>query len=77
MIIDDLDFEGVIAFPFEADSPLLIDPNAVLAFAFSFERFQAIAWWCREIIQILGVVENSQFTTRRRSVAAESGFVFP
>jgi hypothetical protein len=56
VIIDNLDFEGVIVFPFEADSPLLIDPNTVQPFAISFERFKTIAGRCLEIIQVLRVV---------------------
>jgi hypothetical protein len=43
VVIDDLHVEGVGVPPHEADSPLIIDSNAVLALPLSLQRFEAIA----------------------------------
>jgi hypothetical protein len=39
MIIDNFDFVRVSVHPFEADSPLLVDADAVLSLSIAFERF--------------------------------------
>jgi hypothetical protein len=43
MIIGDFHLESVALTPYEADPVLIVDPDAVLSCAVSFERFQAIA----------------------------------
>jgi hypothetical protein len=43
VIIRYLSVHGVFIFPSEADSILVVDPDAVLAFAISTELFQTIA----------------------------------
>jgi hypothetical protein len=50
VVIHDLDAVGIAALPAEADSPLIIDANAVLAFAVSFERLELVP---RRGLQIL------------------------
>ena len=42
MVIDDLDIERVSALPFEADAPLLINADTVLALAIAFQHFELI-----------------------------------
>jgi hypothetical protein len=44
VIIDDLDIIGIIVLPDKTDTPLIIDPNTVLALPISVEHFQAIGW---------------------------------
>jgi hypothetical protein len=43
MVTHDLDLEGVIVLPPEADSPLSVDADAELTRAIAGESFQAIA----------------------------------
>jgi hypothetical protein len=44
VVVDDFDIVCSFSFdPAEADAPLVIDPNAVLAFAVTPERFQVVA----------------------------------
>jgi hypothetical protein len=43
VVIDDFDIGWSFRFPFEADSKLVIDPNAELAFAAAAQRFQPVA----------------------------------
>jgi hypothetical protein len=43
MIVHDLDAVGVSVAPFEADAPLIVDPDAVLSFAVSQEVLAPIS----------------------------------
>jgi hypothetical protein len=43
MIIIDFDIVSVVSFPYKADPPLFIYPNAVLSRAFSFQRLKMIS----------------------------------
>jgi hypothetical protein len=56
MVVDDLNFVGVATRPNEADSPLVIDPYAVLAAAPPFQALQTVRWWHAKIGQVTSVV---------------------
>jgi hypothetical protein len=43
MVVNDFDIMRAVSFPAEADTPLIVDTNGVLAFAVAFESFQSIA----------------------------------
>jgi hypothetical protein len=43
VIIDDFDFVRTIFLPAEANAPLVVDSNGILAFAVSLESFQTVA----------------------------------
>jgi hypothetical protein len=43
--------------PNKADSPLIIDANAVLTFTVALQGFKTIAWWCAQKRQRLGGVQ--------------------
>jgi hypothetical protein len=43
VVIDDFDFMGAVRFPAEADAPLVIDTDGVLALPTALKRFEAIA----------------------------------
>jgi len=43
MVVDDLDIFGIAVAPHEADAPLSVDANRVLADAISFQRLELIA----------------------------------
>lgn len=51
MIINDFYFVGTVCFPAEADTPLIVDTNGMLAFAVAFEHFQTVAWRNAELNQ--------------------------
>ena len=59
MIIGDLDVERVAAVPLETDSPLIIDPNAILPCTVAAEFFEAICGWDSQVIEVDGVVDHS------------------
>src|SRR5256885_146964 len=60
VVIDDLDigWPRRPLWPFEADSPLLIDTNAVLTPAIALEGFEAIAWQSTEVFQPGGRIQS-------------------
>jgi hypothetical protein len=63
VIVYDLDIKRIAAAPVEADSPLLIDPDAVLSVALAVKFFEPIAW-TRQVAQFLGSAKDPQLTQR-------------
>jgi hypothetical protein len=51
MVIHDLYFVRISVTPFKADAPLVINSYAVLAGAIPGKFFQAVSWWCSQIVQ--------------------------
>ncbi len=49
-------------FPPEANSPLLIDADAVLPTAIAFQGFQLVSRWHREFSQLRGRVQLQEFS---------------
>jgi hypothetical protein len=64
MVIDDLDIERVSVLPVEADAPLLINAETVLAQAIAFQPFELIRQRNHEIAQIDGTVQILQLMAR-------------
>jgi hypothetical protein len=54
MVISDFNLPGIAIAPYKADPVLVIDPNAILSGAITFERFQSIAWKDRKIRERTG-----------------------
>lgn len=65
MVVHDLHFKGVPLAPLEADPPLVVDSDAVLAGPVPFQRLQAIAGWHPQIEEALGVVQHPQLPSCR------------
>ncbi len=59
MAIDDRNVVSIPITPHKADAPLIVDANAVLSRAITFERFQSIARRCRKVAQLGGNVQLS------------------
>ena len=64
MIVYDLDSVCIALMPAEANAPLSIDPNAVLAFAIATQRLQLIRGRDTQCAQICGGVDHPQFAHR-------------
>ncbi len=62
MVIDNFDIPGVAVLPFEADSPLIIDSDAVLAFPVILQLLEAIAWRDSEVVEADGSVDLEKFS---------------
>jgi hypothetical protein len=63
VVIDDLHAEGITINPSKADTPLIIDTDAVLAFAITPEGFEPIGRRNTQIIQNGSVAKHAQFAT--------------
>ena len=64
MIIDDFDIPNLSVAPYEADPPLIIDADAVLAVSRTAQRFKAVARRDSEIIQPLRRIERLELRPR-------------
>ena len=60
MVINNFNGVGITVFPDEADAPLVIYPDAVLADAIASQRFQSIGGWHSHIIQSFRAMELHQ-----------------
>lgn len=58
VVVDDLDSVSVAVFPDEADAPLVIDPDRVLALPVALERLEAMPRDTRERVQRRSRVEG-------------------
>jgi len=65
MIVRHLDIVGVAFLPTEADAPLVIDANTMLAKAIARQSFQPIGRWNPQIIQALSDIELYQLAPRK------------
>ena len=65
MVIDNLDVLGTALRPCEADPPLAVDPDAVLAGPVALQGFQPVARRHRQIAQIRRRVKLTQLALRR------------
>lgn len=62
MVVDDQDIVGVSIFPAEADTPLLVDSNAILPGSFACQLLQTIARWDSEVVQLFCCVNHYKFS---------------
>ena len=69
MIVCDLDIQRVATGPGEADPPLFIDANAVVAFAVAVKQLELIGRWDRQILQVVRSVQLLQLHTWREDFA--------
>jgi hypothetical protein len=65
MIINDLHRFGVAANPPKANPPLSLDPDTVLTFPVSPQRFQAVRRRDAQVCEILRRVEHDEFSQGR------------
>jgi hypothetical protein len=57
MVIDDLHFMRPILSPAETNSPLIVDPDAVLALPAALQGLQTIARWHPKFFQLCRRIE--------------------
>jgi hypothetical protein len=63
MIIDDFDIVSVANPPYETDSPLIVDSNAVLAFPVTAKFLEAVTRRHAQILQRLRIVQHRELTS--------------
>jgi hypothetical protein len=62
MVIYKRDFQGIVAFPTEYETPLIIDTDAVVTFQIALESLQAIARRSAQVYQGVCSGEHIQLT---------------
>lgn len=77
MIIDDFDQLGAVAAPYEANPPLIVYPDAVLAPATAFQRFEPVARRRPQIDEPGCRVEHVELAPRHPLDGAELGHGSP
>ena len=61
VIVGDLDLESIALPPDEANSPLVIDPNAVLTLAVAREFLEVVSRRNIQICQAISCIQNPKF----------------
>ena len=61
MVVDNLGVIDVTITPHKADTPAVIDPNAILSRSIPYQLFQPIGRGNLQIIERMGIVEYAQF----------------
>lgn len=64
VVVDDLDVEGIGGAPDEADAPLIVDADAVLASTIALERLEPITGRNAQVGEGVGRIENDEFPKR-------------
>ncbi len=65
MVVDDFDVVGVLFLPAEADAPLVVDADAVLAATVALQRFKSVPGRQAHDLKPVGGGELEQFPTGR------------
>lgn len=60
MVVDDLDVVCIAVVPAEADAPLVVDPDTVLAFSIASKRFEAVPRRCSQVVELPRAVQEEQ-----------------
>ena len=64
MVVRNFNVQRILALPAEANPPLVIDADAVLAFAVVFQSFQVVAIRDAQVIQVPRLMQEEQFPPR-------------
>src|SRR6476659_8538216 len=64
VVVDEFDIGGTARAPGEADSPLVVDADAVLAGAFADQFLQAVARRHPEVVDGLGRIDEDELLVR-------------
>ena len=58
MIVRDLNIARLAVVPFETDTPLIVDPNAVLSLPIPAEFLESVRGWYAKVVQVFRTVED-------------------
>lgn len=61
MVICDFDIKCITVFPFEAYSPLVVNPDAVLSFSIATQFFKMIGRRDSQVVDVDCVVDHTEF----------------
>ena len=71
VVVDDLDVVRVAALPDEADAPLIVDPDRVLALPIAPERLESMPWDAGERLQRRSRIKGLEASLGRRAKSFE------
>jgi hypothetical protein len=60
MVVYDFNVYGIAIDPNEAYSPLIVDPDAVLSFPVSTQRFQPVRRWNTQVVYRSSIVQHPE-----------------
>ena len=61
MIINNFHILDFLIFPIKANSPLIINSDAVLPSPVAFQLFKPVPGWSEQILQVFGIIDIDQF----------------
>jgi len=62
MVVHNLHVKGVTVAPYEADTPLIVDADTMLACPLTGQRFKTISRWRLQIGEFTGAINQFQFS---------------
>ena len=71
VIIGDFDFIRSVSLPEKTNTPLIVDPDAMLPDPIRMQHLQPVSWWGTQVLEIRRVIEHGQFPLRRLPEAGE------
>jgi hypothetical protein len=77
MIIDDLDALCGTLMPVEADSPLVIDPDAVLTLPVATQSLKPVFGDGCQVLQVLGIIQHAKLPSGDSCNVAEPAALLP
>ena len=73
VVVGDLNLVGIVVAPFEADTPLIVDPDGKLSLSVPFQFLQSVARRRSQVVKTLSVVQHSELPqSRQMDVAGQS-----
>jgi hypothetical protein len=64
-VVNDLNLQSITVFPDKADSPLIVDSNAVLSGSVTLQLLKPVRWWNPQRIEPAGRRENFELARRQ------------
>ena len=64
MIIYDFNIERIAVFPQKANSPLIVDSDAIVTLPVTRQRLKPVSRNSRDVLQFLGIVEHPELPPR-------------
>ena len=62
MIVSDLNVVGMATLPYETDSPLFIDSNAMLAQPIALQFLKAVSWWNTQFLDVYRRIQHQELS---------------
>jgi len=64
MVVNNLHVFRCAFLPAKTDPPLIVDPDAVLAFPVTRQRLESVSWNCRDVFPLFSIIEHPELPAR-------------